>query len=716
MIYVLSATLSCHEINILKLIPYQISGHCCPQCGKSVVNLSRHVQFVHLWEPEQARSVISQYRLRKPRAVKPKNCRKYKKCPIVKCPAIVKRLPQHLVSVHKLDSKSTKYRQILMSKDLDFSDGEAEYDKPGDIIPEKDVSILKRFEKWSMSPLGGRREFSTAAGYSRDVKKLLLHVGGSYSMYNLFDVSKVNEGLDRLTIGKKARTSKGIITALERFCSFYIDELEKVEQPFYSPEGTSHNKPNKGDIPALLNRLHNISVSFNDAMKEDKWDVIRRDTEDFLTTQEVNEFYSSEEYRRLSSIFESLPTQPDDGTIRFMQLRTFIFVLVFLSNGHRPGPLCNMKVTDYLNMTVCADDDGNNIHKILTNKHKTSKSHGPVEILLNDEIKRYFDIYFQHIRPRFDKTECEFFFLNTQGQQVRNTDQSKLLRQLLKRAGIDKRVTCTLVRKRIVTLTAATGTEEDRSMVAELMKHNPATAKTYYDLSNKNRNNVKAYNLIRKCNTVKEVPLAVYDQPTTSQVLFGRNPIHEESDNEFYDNNENGLNESMRGSIQGESENESQDNYENGLNESMKSSIHGREEKMNEVQFQVDSSVSNSGLKESMKKSIPRSGEAMKKVQPEVDNLRSKETDEFASSLEKLTSHQRNSGKGSHKFLANDVAYLVKTFQKELFDFNFGSISKPNIVSKLKMQLPGREILKKYTPEQLHRRLKHEKEKLKLKQ
>ena len=236
------------------------------------------MEHVHNWKPKDARAVIAQFGLRKPRKVKSKNRRKLKNCPIVNCQAVVRRLPQHLVTVHKIDRKSLKYKQILMSKELDFSDDQSEGTKSGE-IPKKDSDVLERFEMWSRSPLGGGRNIKTALQYKLNVKKTLLRVEGSYSMYNLFNLSTLNKTLDKISEGKRARTVKSYIHALERFCSFYVDELEMTEQPFHCDESSRFEKPSKDDISGLVSRLKNLSASFNTEVQKNKWN--KKEKHDF---------------------------------------------------------------------------------------------------------------------------------------------------------------------------------------------------------------------------------------------------------------------------------------------------------------------------------------------------------------------------------------------------------------------------------------------------
>ena len=52
--------------------------------------------------------------------------------------------------------------------------------------------------------------------------------------------------------------------------------------------------------------------------------MIRRDSENILTTDEVLQFQSGEEYKRIIEIFKNLPSEPENG-INVSELRTFIF-------------------------------------------------------------------------------------------------------------------------------------------------------------------------------------------------------------------------------------------------------------------------------------------------------------------------------------------------------------------------------------------------------
>ena len=69
------------------------------------------------------------------------------------------------MGVHKLDSKSLKYRQILISKNLDFSDDENDARKTFK-FPLKDQKVLEEFETFAESPLGPKVESAKVSNSS----------------------------------------------------------------------------------------------------------------------------------------------------------------------------------------------------------------------------------------------------------------------------------------------------------------------------------------------------------------------------------------------------------------------------------------------------------------------------------------------------------------------------------------------------------------------
>ena len=104
----------------------------CPikGCNKSIMNLARHLTSKqHNWSNESAKAAVSQFGLRTQSElyVKPesdttticnkkanKNYHKSRLCPVVDCGIVVKRLPRHLLTHHKMP-KNESYYNLLKS-------------------------------------------------------------------------------------------------------------------------------------------------------------------------------------------------------------------------------------------------------------------------------------------------------------------------------------------------------------------------------------------------------------------------------------------------------------------------------------------------------------------------------------------------------------------------------------------------------------------------
>ena len=94
------------------------SKHECPfpDCRSSVVHLPRHMRVCHKWSPRKSRSVLNSFNLRKQKS---KDVRKTKRsyksvlCPVSDCNSVVKRIHNHLTTVHKMKTNSKTYKEHL---------------------------------------------------------------------------------------------------------------------------------------------------------------------------------------------------------------------------------------------------------------------------------------------------------------------------------------------------------------------------------------------------------------------------------------------------------------------------------------------------------------------------------------------------------------------------------------------------------------------------
>ncbi len=104
--------------NLGKNKPKGRPKHKCPfpHCQSSVIHLPRYMRICHKWSPRKSRSVLNSFSLRKEKS---KDIRKTKRsyksviCPVSECNSVVKRIHNHLTSVHKMKTNSKTYKKCL---------------------------------------------------------------------------------------------------------------------------------------------------------------------------------------------------------------------------------------------------------------------------------------------------------------------------------------------------------------------------------------------------------------------------------------------------------------------------------------------------------------------------------------------------------------------------------------------------------------------------
>jgi hypothetical protein len=120
--------------------------------------------------------------------------------------------------------------------------------------------------------------------------------------------------------------------------------------------------------------------------------------------------------------------------------------------------------------------------------HKTSRSSGPVRIVLRGTAKAFVRDYVTVARPALlrslgdeeQETDSQPAFVNARGKPLNSSQMADHLRQLQRTLGIVQPITATDVRKAVVT--RLRGQAADPTALARSMAHSRRTATRHYDL------------------------------------------------------------------------------------------------------------------------------------------------------------------------------------------------------------------------------------------
>ena len=261
----------------------------CPSetCGAQVIHLPRHLQDVHGWSKEHARTAVIRFGMRKKYAFtepgkapkkkkntedknvvigsKRKDYHHYHYCPIHGCMALVKRMPPHLKQVHKLQPGSHEYISALSRvwgpvRESNMAPYHKRPQKSTSVIAlEDDVadameestdqnetddnisldessnfdfsSAAARFEAWLKPADGGNLDETTSKQHRAQIVKILKVIDSGQVLTSLFDERLINETFLEGYAKKKyyPKATKSYLMSLRHFYSCCLRESSRCD-------------------------------------------------------------------------------------------------------------------------------------------------------------------------------------------------------------------------------------------------------------------------------------------------------------------------------------------------------------------------------------------------------------------------------------------------------------------------------------------------------
>ncbi|XP_068757402.1 uncharacterized protein [Montipora capricornis] len=526
----------------------------CPLegCKSSVIHLPRHLREVHKWTRERANKATSRFGMRKSFLSKPllpelselsektlqekkkkkkrRDYHRHRACPIAGCHAVVKRLPNHIQQVHKdIKRGSPVYKQILRDarafktwQPLDavpsnpvVEHGQSSNNTEDCEMGELDEQLCEEYEmelveetdnveeeenvmdeeetfrdfcQWLQTADGGRRDEKMAKQHCSQVRKMLVTIDSERKLSSLFNKNLIRDRFLKDYAEKmyKPDTVKAHLLSLRNFCSFV-----RTEEP-------SSVTVNADTIQKIEEKARLWSSSYKKDSNRRHLEKQNEDLEKLVTPEMVSKFERSESARTAISYIGQLSGAHalEVNQSMYTLIRDFILTEMTIANAHRSGVLANMTIEEF--KKVKKTNQGSML--ISVKNHKTADVHGPARVVLTPTLFSYLDVYVNEVRScvaisssEKDSNSPSFVFLSWNGQKLQSGQISTAIDSAWQKAEMEGHVCSTIFRKSTVTKVH----EDHKDLkgdLADLMGHKPSTAERFYRLREKEEACVEAAN------------------------------------------------------------------------------------------------------------------------------------------------------------------------------------------------------------------------------
>lgn len=503
----------------------------CPvvNCTSKVVHLPRHLQDVHKWSKERARTALSRFGIRKEyKFTNPGKAPKKRKnigstaksfdyhyhclCPVDGCMSLVKRITPHLQKVHHLKPGTKAYLSKYLearpavtvssnssrNKKVRKCDPEVvvlDYDTKLESMnenfkDEEQVSsppLTIAFESWLRSADGGNLDVNTSKQHQAQVTKILKVIDGNQKIKCLFDEKIINEKFLE-EFAKKIyhpKTIKSYLMSLRHFYCFCMGRDIGVE---IASEKLVH----------LKEKVTRWNSSLSKECSKRHWEKMEKDFHALITPEEIKEFEKSSAARAAICLLGKLSGAHviEINQSRYTLLRDFLLVEISIDNANRAGALANMRLEDFKKVSKHGEEN-----VVFVREHKTMSTHGPARIVFSPKLYSWMTIFCDQVRSKVqgvNESSAQRVFLSWNGEALSSSQINKGIKSVWRKAGLKGSPSSTLFRKSAVSKVHTNCHDnEEQDNLADLMSHNISTARKYYRLQEKSKSSVKAAQQLR---------------------------------------------------------------------------------------------------------------------------------------------------------------------------------------------------------------------------
>ena len=342
-----------------------------------------------------------------------------------------------------------------------------------------------------------------AKQHCSQLRKILSIIDPEGRLSSLLNKSLVCDKFLRDHAEKKYKpdTVKSHLLRLRNFCSFVLTE---------NPECIQVD-------PAIVQKVAEKARLWSSSYRKDSnrrhLEKQNEDLEKLVTPSMVSTFENSESTRKAVAYigqFSGAHSLEMNQSI-YTLVRDFILTEITITNAHRSGVLANMTIIEEFEKAKKAEQ-GSMVIKV--SNHKTADTPGPASVVLSPTLFSYLKVYVSEVRHQVSKSNDDKsmpVFLSWSGAKLESGQISTAINAAWKKAGLEGHVTSTIFRKSTVTKVHKDH-EAMKDDLADLMGHKRTTAERFYRLRQKEEACVEAANNLASIMRMsKKVPVPEHE-------------------------------------------------------------------------------------------------------------------------------------------------------------------------------------------------------------
>ncbi|XP_068678068.1 uncharacterized protein [Montipora foliosa] len=342
---------------------------------------------------------------------------------------------------------------------------------------ESDSNLFSSFCRWLQTADGGRKDQKLSKQHASQLYRILCTIDPNKELNSLFDKDLIRDKFLKEHAEQKytADTIKAYLLSLRHFCSYIIAE-----------------EPNSIKVDsALVHQIEEKARLWTSSYKKDSnrrhLQKMNEDLANLITPEMVTKYERSESARSAVSYIGQLSGAHslEVNQAIYTLIRDFVLLEITFANAHRSGVLANMTLSEFKKVKR-ADKS----FVISVANHKTADTHGPARVVLPPTLFSYLTVYVNEVRSQVESSSSDknsdkaVVFLSWSGLKLESGQISTAINAAWRKGGMEGHISSTLFRKSAVT-TVHANHKEMRGDLADLMAHKETTAKKFYRLREK---------------------------------------------------------------------------------------------------------------------------------------------------------------------------------------------------------------------------------------